>query len=63
MAGVILAVAKAGIDVGSLEIPARQQAIDMNVRQLAATFLNQSAVRSGASCSSWTTIIERGRQP
>jgi LuxR family maltose regulon positive regulatory protein len=41
MAGVILAVAKAGIDVGSLEIPARQQAIDMNVRQLVATFLNQ----------------------
>jgi LuxR family maltose regulon positive regulatory protein len=41
MAGVILAVAKAGIDVGSLEIAARQQAVEMNLRQLLATFLNQ----------------------
>lgn len=41
MAGVILAVAKSGVDVGSLEIGARQQSIDMNVRQLVATFLAQ----------------------
>src|SRR5262249_22572629 len=41
MAGVILAVAKSGVDVGSLEIAARQQSSDINVRQLAATFLSQ----------------------
>lgn len=41
MAGVILAVAKSGVDVGRIEIAARQQSIDMNVRQLVATFLSQ----------------------
>lgn len=39
MAGVILAVAKGGVDVGPLEIAARQQSIEANVRPIIATFL------------------------
>ncbi|HEY0942597.1 MAG TPA: hypothetical protein VGE08_21095 [Steroidobacter sp.] len=38
LSNVILAVAAGGVDVGALEISARQLLIDMNVRQLAATF-------------------------
>ena len=41
LANVILAVAAGGVDVGALEISARQLLIDMNVRQLAATFLGE----------------------
>jgi LuxR family maltose regulon positive regulatory protein len=41
LSNVILAVAAGGVEVGALEISARQLLIDMNVRQLAATFLNQ----------------------
>jgi len=41
MAGVILAVADAGIDVGSLEIAARQQSVDLTARQFTATLLTQ----------------------
>jgi adenine deaminase len=40
---VILAVAKGGVDVGPLEIAARQQSIEANVRPIIATFL--AAVR------------------
>jgi LuxR family maltose regulon positive regulatory protein len=46
MAGLILAVAKGGVDVGALEIVARQQSLDANVRPIVATFL--AAVRRSA---------------
>lgn len=39
MAGLILAIAKAGIDVGPLEIAARQQSIDTSVRPIIAALL------------------------
>lgn len=40
MAGVILAVAQAGIDVGPLEVAARQQSIDTHVRPIAIALLD-----------------------
>jgi len=46
VAGVILSVARAGIDVGALEVAARQLAIDPNVRPIALALL-QTIRRSG----------------
>jgi LuxR family maltose regulon positive regulatory protein len=46
MAGVILSVARAGVDVGPLEVAARQQSIDPNVRPIALALL-ESIRRSG----------------
>jgi LuxR family maltose regulon positive regulatory protein len=46
VAGAILAVAQAGVDVGALEIAARQQAIDTNVRPIALALL-EAIRRSG----------------
>jgi LuxR family maltose regulon positive regulatory protein len=46
MAGVILSVASAGVDVGPLEVAARQQSIDPNVRPIALALL-ESMRRSG----------------
>jgi ATP/maltotriose-dependent transcriptional regulator MalT len=39
VAGVILAVARAGVEVGALEVAARQQSIDPNVRPIALALL------------------------
>lgn len=46
MAGVILSVARAGVDVGHLEVAARQLAIDPNVRPIALALL-EAIGRSG----------------
>ena len=46
MAGVILSVARSGVDVGPLEVAARQQSIDPNVRPIALALL-ESIRRSG----------------
>jgi LuxR family maltose regulon positive regulatory protein len=46
VAGVILSVARAGVDVGPLEVAARQQSIDPNVRPIALALL-ESIRRSG----------------
>ena len=46
VAGVILSVARAGVDVGPLEVAARQQSIDPNVRPIALALL-EAIRRSG----------------
>ncbi|HEY2399300.1 MAG TPA: hypothetical protein VGI23_03045, partial [Steroidobacteraceae bacterium] len=46
MAGVILSMASAGVDVGPLEVAARQQSIDPNVRPIALALL-EAIRRSG----------------
>jgi LuxR family maltose regulon positive regulatory protein len=46
VAGVVLSVARAGIDVGPLEVAARQQSIDPNVRPIALALL-EAIRRSG----------------
>jgi LuxR family maltose regulon positive regulatory protein len=46
VAGVILSVARAGVDVGQLEVAARQLSIDPNVRPIALTLL-EAIRRSG----------------
>ena len=46
VAGVVLSVARAGVDVGPLEVAARQQSIDPNVRPIALALL-EAIRRSG----------------
>lgn len=46
VAGMILSVARAGVDVGSLEVAARQLSIDLNVRPIALALL-EAIRRSG----------------
>jgi LuxR family transcriptional regulator, maltose regulon positive regulatory protein len=46
VAGMILSVARAGVDVGSLEVAARQLSIDLNVRPIALALLD--AIRRSA---------------
>lgn len=62
MAGVILSVARAGVDVGPLEVAARQLSIDPNVRPIALALLG-SIRRSGRRTVLILDDFHRTRSP
>jgi LuxR family maltose regulon positive regulatory protein len=62
IAGLILSVARAGVDVGALEIAARQQSIDASVRPILATFL-AAAERHGRRIVIFLDDYHRARSP
>jgi len=55
MAGLILALARAGVDVGPLEVAALQQSIDTNVRPIVAALLE--AIRRSSRRSNRRTVL------